>query len=192
MIRCIVFDWDGVFTRNFYDGILSVVDDRNRLVELEWRYSDTMDSAGFWEDLRRELAPERSKRELVALFNREEMTGLLDRLPEFEGYTLVLLSNQVTERTDYIRRTFDLSRFDHVFFSNEVGLKKPNEDIYRYVLEKIGMRAEECVFVDDTPENVEAAKRVGMEGILFRSKGQMREEMRAMGVRGSGGNITWR
>jgi len=39
---------------------------------------------------------------------------------------------------------------------------------------------------------VEAAKRVGMEGILFRAKGQMREEMRAMGVRGSGGNITWR
>ncbi|MBR1668446.1 MAG: HAD-IA family hydrolase [Bacteroidaceae bacterium] len=51
--------------------------------------------------------------------------------------------------------------FDHVFLSQEMHLAKPNDEIFLEVLRQIGAKAEECLFIDDSTANVEAASALG-------------------------------
>lgn len=55
--------------------------------------------------------------------------------------------------------------FDHAFLSQEMHLAKPNDDIYLRVLEDIGAKAEECLFIDDSTPNIEAAANLGFRTI---------------------------
>ena len=57
--------------------------------------------------------------------------------------------------------------FDGTVVSALVGICKPDRRIYEYLLFKYGLKAEECIFIDDLPANIEAAKEVGIHGILF-------------------------
>ena len=61
---------------------------------------------------------------------------------------------------------------------------KPDAAIYQLLLERYGLKAEECVFLDDSEKNVEAARKVGMYGIVFCDKEQACEELRRLGVDG--------
>jgi epoxide hydrolase-like predicted phosphatase len=58
--------------------------------------------------------------------------------------------------------------FDAVVISGEVGLHKPQPEIYALAAERIGVEPGDCVFVDDLRENVEGAERAGMIGVLHR------------------------
>jgi epoxide hydrolase-like predicted phosphatase len=58
--------------------------------------------------------------------------------------------------------------FDAVVISGEVGLNKPEPEIFRLGAERLGVPPEECVFVDDLRENCEGAEAVGMTAILHR------------------------
>ena len=60
-----------------------------------------------------------------------------------------------------------LEQFDGLVFSAEVGMAKPDREIYEYVLNTFSLKAEECIFVDDFKENIEAAEALGIEGYLF-------------------------
>ncbi len=59
--------------------------------------------------------------------------------------------------------------FDAVVISAEVGLRKPEPDIYLLAAERIGLAARECVFVDDLLHNADGARAVGMEALVHRS-----------------------
>jgi len=75
-----------------------------------------------------------------------------------------------------------LGRIETFFFSNEVGLRKPDPAIYLHALEKLGVDPEETVFIDDIEENVQAAESVGMHGIRFQSGEEAGKELKALGV----------
>ena len=73
--------------------------------------------------------------------------------------------------------------FDETVISGEVGLHKPQPEIYRLGAERIGVRPEECVFVDDLRENCEGAEAVGMTAILHRGADSTLPELeRLLGV----------
>ncbi len=74
-----------------------------------------------------------------------------------------LLSNQSKMRADWIREHIDLSVFDQVFLSNEIGLRKPDTAIYQYVLKHIDAKASECLFIDDKTVNTNAAEELGIK-----------------------------
>ncbi|MCI0534857.1 MAG: HAD-IA family hydrolase, partial [Verrucomicrobiales bacterium] len=63
-----------------------------------------------------------------------------------------------------------------------VGLRKPNQAIYRLALEVTRRAAEECVFIDDRAMNVEYAERLGMRTIHFRDATQLKQELGQYGV----------
>ena len=68
--------------------------------------------------------------------------------------------------------------------SAEEKLVKPNPDIFRALLERFGLEAERCFFVDDSPSNVEGAMGVGLNGCVFKgSVSELRRKLRAAGVR---------
>ncbi len=60
-----------------------------------------------------------------------------------------------------------LSRFDVLVWSYQLGIVKPDPEIYRYALEKLGTQPAETLFIDDKAENVDAAVALGMKGIIF-------------------------
>ena len=83
-----------------------------------------------------------------------------------QRYPTALLTNGVREWS-HLRDLCCPELFDVVVDSCEVGLRKPEPDIYQLVCERLGVRPEDAVFVDDLPANVEAARSAGMTGVLF-------------------------
>lgn len=65
----------------------------------------------------------------------------------------------------WIKKLF--SHFDGLVFSGEIGLVKPNADIFEYLLNKFDLNGAECLFIDDNASNIAGAKAVGIEGYLF-------------------------
>ncbi|MFA7285780.1 MAG: HAD-IA family hydrolase [Candidatus Paceibacterota bacterium] len=59
--------------------------------------------------------------------------------------------------------------FDRKFISSEIGLLKPDPNIFKYVLSKIDTNHYEIIFIDDNPINIEVAKSFGIKGILYKN-----------------------
>jgi epoxide hydrolase-like predicted phosphatase len=70
--------------------------------------------------------------------------------------------------------------FDTIVISAEDGVAKPDPPIYRIALERLGVKFEEAVFVDDVAENVEAARALGMHGVVFKNSPPAITELRAL------------
>lgn len=71
---------------------------------------------------------------------------------------------------------------DGMVVSGEEHVIKPDAAIYRLLMERYGLRAEESVFVDDRQPNIDGAKAVGMGGILFHDAQQLETELKALGL----------
>jgi epoxide hydrolase-like predicted phosphatase len=69
--------------------------------------------------------------------------------------------------------------FEDVIDSAFVGCRKPEAQIYEITLERIGMRAEQCVFIDDMAPNIEAARELGFTAVHFQDNEQAIAEIRA-------------
>jgi putative hydrolase of the HAD superfamily len=107
---------------------------------------------------------------------RTRLFGGLEADPEMAAATAMaraagirtgLLSNSWGD-SGYERSRFG-ELFDAVVISAEVGLRKPDPEIFLLAAERIGVPPAECVFVDDLLHNAEGARAVGMEGIVHRS-----------------------
>ena len=83
-------------------------------------------------------------------------------------YQLGLLSNAWVNARPLLSRHFDfINVFDVSVFSCEVGMRKPDPNIFRVILEKMGVGAENAIFIDDMPSNVEGAKSAGLHAIRY-------------------------
>jgi putative hydrolase of the HAD superfamily len=70
--------------------------------------------------------------------------------------------------------------FDATVISGDVGLHKPEPEIYRLGAERIGVPADRCVFVDDLRENITGAEAVGMTALLHRDTGATASRLREL------------
>ncbi len=112
----------------------------------------------------------------------EGMLELLQAL-KAKGYRLYLLSNATTRQPIYWARVEASKLMDGALISAEVKLLKPDPQIYRTFLRKFALRPEECVFIDDTPINVEGALYENMAGIVFNMDvPALAESLRTLGV----------
>ena len=83
-------------------------------------------------------------------------------------YKLAALSNDVSEWSEKLRDMHGLNRlFDLVVISGDHGTHKPEEKIFNLFLEKAGVKAEECVFVDDKVRNLVPAEKLGFKTVKF-------------------------
>ena len=83
------------------------------------------------------------------------------------GYHIYVLSNACNRFYDYFPREHDMDFFDGIMVSSSVHLIKPDTRIYELLCNTYSLKPEECIFIDDRPENAEAAEAVGMKGIIF-------------------------
>ena len=95
-----------------------------------------------------------------------------------EGWKLYLLSNFSVEKFELIRHRYDfLDLFEKMIISGEYKLIKPDPEIFTLTLQLIGRKASECLFIDDSPTNIEVAQKLGFNAIHFKSAEQLRIEL---------------
>ncbi|MFB0566114.1 MAG: HAD family hydrolase [Candidatus Aminicenantaceae bacterium] len=100
-----------------------------------------------------------------------------------KNYELVLLSNTDVMRFGFIRKKFpEIMIFDHYVLSFEVGFMKPHPQIYREALKRAGTDARDCVFIDDSEENVNAAEKLGIKGVLFTPNMDLKATLKSSGL----------
>jgi len=85
-----------------------------------------------------------------------------------QDYKIGLLSNM---GSDVMSRLFNsveqAELFDAVVLSSDIGMTKPNPDIFEFTARKLGVLPEECIMIDDLLANVESARQTGMKGVVY-------------------------
>ena len=101
---------------------------------------------------------------------------LLDFTQELRGhYKIALLSNIGTDMMDgFFTPEERRELFDAVVLSGEVGYTKPDPEIFKLVCGKLGVLPAEAVMIDDVESNVDAAKRLGMQGVCYKDFTQLK------------------
>lgn len=84
-----------------------------------------------------------------------------------------LLTNQMDDFAEAMAGAGVLERMDGVINSADVGVPKPEPEIYRIAAGKVGVPLEHCLFIDDRSENIDAAAELGMTTVLYRSFGDL-------------------
>ena len=109
--------------------------------------------------------------------------ALLDELAASGKYVLATLNNESRELNDHRIDTFGLRKFFSAFMSScYLGMRKPEEDIYRVAVDIIQHPPEQCVFIDDRLLNLECADRAGIQSIHFKNADQLRTSLNELGV----------
>jgi putative hydrolase of the HAD superfamily len=147
-----------------------------------------------------ELEPEEFEPRFGALLGVKETDGLIDRLfaglePEETMIEALRKAREGGIRTGLISNSWGLGiydrgaptdLFDASVISGEVGLHKPQPEIYELACERLGVKPAEAVFVDDLRENCEGAEAVGMTALLHRKPDETvarLEELLGIGLR---------
>jgi len=117
---------------------------------------------------------------MYACFGADELMNQVVLAARTAGIRTALLSNSWGDTYD--RRGWDLM-FDEVVISGEVGLRKPDPAIFHLTLDRLGVAAGECVFVDDLVHNIHAAVGVGMVGVHHTSADTSVEELEVLFAR---------
>ncbi|MDO5978227.1 HAD family hydrolase [Flavivirga spongiicola] len=135
----------------------------------------------FLEKLRSMSSLNPSKNEIRDAWNAmilnipKERIGLLINLKK--KYNLYLLSNTNSIHQEKFERDFEIQNgynfknlFNKVYYSHQMGIRKPEEGIFRYVLKWSELEAQETLFIDDSIDNIKAAQRFGIQTFHINSR----------------------
>lgn len=198
MIKALIFDLGGVVQGLDWSPVVNALLDLRSDLDIftykEAFYHDRprhfdlyatgeMDAETFWAGVahRLGLAPDAAARlsesfKLVYSFLNVDLCAMLQQLAG--TYELYSLSNACPEIE---RKVFEDGAYHNVFrkiyFSHEMGCKKPAAAAYLAVLDDAGLKPGECVFVDNDAVNVLGAEAVGMSGVLYRGRRALAEEL---------------
>ena len=108
---------------------------------------------------------------------------IAEELAQSGRYFMATLNNEILELNVFRIEKFGLARYFSVFFSScFLGLRKPDEAIYRMVLQITQRAPQECLFIDDREVNLECPRELGINTILFKDAAQLRTELIRYGI----------
>lgn len=100
------------------------------------------------------------------------------------GYILGLLSVHGKEWIKHCEKQFEYHKLFHsVMYSFEVGVSKPELKAFQLMLEKLKVNSTECLLIDDSLNNIEAARKLGMQTLLFEDAEQLRTALKQFHVK---------
>lgn len=112
------------------------------------------------------------------------MTAIIDALYE-KGYKLYVLSNCAKWLHDFLGKSVPSGdKFSGLIVSADYGIIKPDEGIYNILFSTYSLEAEECFFIDDSPANIETARKLGMTAHCFKDRdfAQLKKDMADSGI----------
>ena len=201
MIRNILFDMGNVlirFDREYFIDRLGVNPEEKQLLlrevfhSVEWVQMDRgsiVEEQAVAQVCRR--LPQHlhdAAEKLIAMWDRPilPIDGMYELIEELKnaGYGIYLLSNASLRQHEYWPRIPASRFFDGTIISADEGVMKPDAEYYLRALNRFGLKADECFFVDDVPSNIEGALYCGIPGAIFRGDASLlRKQMRAAGIK---------
>ncbi len=117
----------------------------------------------------------------------EDVCNLIPKLAQ--SHSIYLLSNTNATHARRFQQDYasTLGHFDRLFMSHELGVMKPDSQIYERVQQEIGLPSESLLFVDDLEANIEAARSAGWNGIVYRGIERLKQELKDYEITESGG-----
>lgn len=199
MVKGIVFDVGGVLIPSLDKEIDGDIQNTLGLLSTEFdslwaKYvsiliTGKISEKDFWSKIVREINTNK-KMPAESLFLREycknivvnkEMLHLVANLNK-NGYATAILSNSILPHSQYNRKIGLYDSFNIVILSNEVGMLKPNTDIYFYCLNKLKLKPSEVIFIDDKVQNIVAAESMGIKGIEYNNFHKLVNDLLSLGV----------
>jgi putative hydrolase of the HAD superfamily len=199
-VRGLLVDFGGVLTTNVFESFRAFSEQEGLEPDaVKKLFKERGEGLELLRQLERgEVSNEDFSPRFGALLGVKDTTNLTKRLfaqvgpdePMVEAVTRArqggiktgLISNSWGDRGQYDDLPMD-DMFDAVLISGQVGLNKPEPEIFRLGATRLGIPPEECVFVDDLKENCEGAEAVGMTAILHRgAEGTLPELERLLGL----------
>lgn len=194
--RAIGFDYAGVLVsiQSRMQGISEIVDlptDELRKVYFQNNALFNINEVPyheFWRILLRKIGKEEKSDEVLRyVVSREtqtinnDMVALLDRLRSLK-FKVGLLSNNSKGAAAKMRQEGFGEHVDVLMVSAEVGYQKPSPEIFRLFAEKLGVRTDELIFIDDSKQSLSLADEIGFHPILFTSYDNLVREFTSLGV----------
>jgi putative hydrolase of the HAD superfamily len=200
-LRAVVFDYGMVLTGppepKAYSELMRITGlTSERLDHFYWADRHAFDEGklnglGFWRKVTDDagLALDKETIEELSLWDARMWTTQNDAMLAWQqmlkqrGILTAILSNiGDTVLANMQRELTWLNKFDVHIWSYQLRMAKPDEAIYRYTLKQLGTRPEDTLFIDDKQVNIDAAKAVGMKGMLFTDVDRLRADLIAQGL----------
>ena len=182
-IRAVIFDFFGVICSDDYWRYVR----RDRQTDSEFRaFSEEVNLGKMpWQTFVEKVAKttNTSVEAVNKMYESERIdprvAALIDEL--HKDYKTALLTNAHHEFIDDVLKQNHLATlFDEVFVSSRLGVVKPDPAIFEYALEKLSVKPEEVVYIDDLERHAASAREVGMQAIVYKDFEQMRHELEAI------------
>ncbi|MDD3013597.1 MAG: HAD family phosphatase [Candidatus Gastranaerophilales bacterium] len=188
----IFFDWSGVVADDTGDEFIKSLlrnvgaDDNLALTIFENEFTQFMKGHilenDFWNILRKKYnldvkEPYAGKfNHWVGLKANNDIVRYVDSLKS-KGVKVAVLTNIIKPVYEIIKKTGGYNVFDSVIASCEVGLVKPQKEIYDFALNCLETTAKKSIFVDDKIQNIEAAAKMGFKTILAKNSHQIIQDL---------------
>ena len=178
-MKAIVLDMYGVIVKQTGDDFVPYVQRTFPNLNIEeihtpWFKADIgeITSLEVWEALGFQGDLEKIEKEYLDTIELSD--GFIDFIEKVKGkYKLAIISNDSGRWSKYLREKFDINKyFDVISISGDLKIQKPDERIFLLTTTKLGVNAEDCIYVDDRTGNLNAAKKVGMKPILLNSRNE--------------------
>lgn len=181
MIKAIIFDFGNVFINLDIEGAIKHTFNKFKIESLSEEmtafnsfYEQGLISTEEFIEFYAENFPNISTEALIDIWNfmlkdfPEHRLEFLKQLKASSNYKLILLSNTNELHIDFIKKTVPFydefkNYFDVFYLSHEINLRKPNRDIFDFVLNENKLNARECLFIDDNEDNCKTSKSLGIE-----------------------------
>jgi len=199
-IRAVIFDYGNVLCPmpppSAFEELARIAEIPSPLfLESLWRYRleydrGALDSPAYWQEIARDNGRKFTDGQIQKLIETDlalwihptpSMLAWVRGLRE-SGRKTAILSNMPREFSRYLRSNADwLNDFDYKVFSGELGVVKPDPEIYFSCLQGLSVHPEEALFTDDVAANVTAAEALGIKSIVFQSIAQLAADIRQFG-----------
>ncbi len=179
MIKTIIFDFGNVFINLDLTATIKALSKLGSITSFKdiQNLSDQYEVGGIstqkFIDQLKELSPKASKEEISNAWNSilldfpRYRLEFLQNLSKEKRYKLILLSNTNELHINWIKDNILFyeefkSCFDAFYLSHEINLRKPNLDIFEYVIDQHNIQPSETLFIDDTKKNTDTANQLGI------------------------------
>ena len=181
MIKTIIFDFGNVFINLDIEGAakhafetLEIESFSEEMTAFNSFYEQGLISTEEFLEFYAENFPNLSKEDLIDVWNymlKHFPKPRLEFIKELKAsgkYNLILLSNTNDLHITWVKESISFydefkNCFDKFYLSHEINLRKPNTDIFEFVLNENNLKAEECLFIDDNKDNIETANSLNLK-----------------------------
>ena len=179
MIKTLIFDFGDVFINLNKTGamehalnLFELDEFPEELIAINCLYEQGIISTEEFLEFYTSNFPKLSRKTIIEAWNfilkdfPNHRLEFIKKLVNEKQYKLILLSNTNELHINWIKEHVDFYEefkncFHEFYLSHEIGLRKPNNEIFQFVLDENNLKAKECLFIDDTKENTDTAQKMG-------------------------------